>query len=270
MEDPIIFHLHLCKDENHEDNDEYLILNKDIQPENLEQESNEPLFIDKMASNDNLLALMDFEYEEDDTWKIYHTIYSQEHKLEKKTKNIMKQYETININREWLRQTKYACWWCCHKFQTPPCFIPIDYKNDIFYVFGNFCSFNCALSYNFEKQFNNWTNYSELIELLYRKIYKKRANISYAPDKTALDTFGGELTITEYRRNFFMNNTSYDVIYPPIQSIIPYLEQTVRTPIKENLNVDKDLMARPLQKHLISTVKKKSKQQMKLSESMFA
>ncbi len=269
MEDPIIFHLNLCKDENQEDNDEYLIMNQEIQPETLVPEASESLFIDKMASNENLLALMDFEYEEDDTWKIYHTIYSQDDKLDKKSKNLMKQYETMNINREWLRQTKYACWWCCHKFQTPPCFIPIQYKNNVFTVFGNFCSFNCALSYNFEKQFNNWTTYSELIELLYRKIYNKREHITYAPDKTAIDTFGGELTISEYRSGFYMNNTVYDVIYPPVQSVIPYLEQTVKSSLNEGL--DKDLMARPLQKHLISAVKKrKSKQQMKLSDALFA
>lgn len=270
MEDPIIFHLNLCKDENQEENDEYLIINKDIETNNLEQNNGETLFIDKMESNENLLALMNFDYDEDDTWKIYHTIYSNDNKLYKKTKNMMKQYEISNINHEWLRQTKYACWWCCHKFQTPPCFIPFDYKNNIFYVFGNFCSFNCALSYNFEKQFNNWTNYSELIEFLYRKIYKKHCNISYAPDKTAIDTFGGELTITEYRRNFYMNDTNYEVYYPPVKSVIPYLEQTVKKSANEPQNIDKDLMSRPLQKHLISVVKKKRKQQMKISQSMFA
>lgn len=264
MVDPIIFHLNLCKDDNQENSDEYLIL---AQGQN-NNVSNDNSFIDKMASNENLLALMNFEYEEDDTWKVYHTVYSNDDKLEKKTKSIMRQYEVTNINREWLQQTKYACWWCCHKFQTTPCFIPTEYKNNTFIVFGNFCSFNCALSYNFEKQYNNWTTYAELIEMLYRRVHKNHDDIPYAPDKTAIDTFGGELTIQEYRQNFFLTNTSYEIIYPPVQSIIPYLEQTVT--IRANDTVDKDLMARPLQKHLISSVKKKNQQQLKLSKSMFA
>ncbi len=266
MVDPIIFHLNLCKDEKIDESDEYLIISKS----NIESKKN-PLFIDKMESNDNLLALMDFEYDENDSWKMYHMIYCNGTALDKKTKNIMKQYETTNINRSWLHKTKYACWWCCHKFPTPPCFIPIEYKDNIFKVFGNFCSFNCALSYNFEKQYNNWTIYSELIEMLYRKVYKKIGNISYAPDKSIIDTFGGELSINEYRLGFFMNDTSYDVIYPPVQSIIPYLEKTTRNTVSNiNINIDKDIMARPLQKHLIGTVKRKSKKQMKLSDSMFA
>ena len=89
---------------------------------------------------------------ESDKWKIYHPMISNNKIIQTRQRNIFNQYENCNFNKEWATATNYSCWWCCHKFQTPPCFIPLDYKNDIFYVYGNFCSFNCALSYNFEKQ----------------------------------------------------------------------------------------------------------------------
>ena len=263
--DPVvIFHLHLCREDSKEEQDEYLIINKPV------ENTIDPSFVDKMVSNEQLLSLMNFEYDENDTWKLYHLMYSRGNAIEKKNKVMMKQYESANYSRDWLKQTKYACWWCCHSFSTPPCFIPIKYENDVFVVFGNFCSYNCALSYNFDKEFNRWTEYAELIHLLYRKIYKTNQEISYAPDKTVIKTFGGDLTIDEYRNNFFTNDTTFDVVYPPVQSIIPYLEQTVT----KSKNADKSFLDSKVQKNLLETQNQlkniKSKQQLKLSNSMFA
>src|SRR6185503_9004187 len=44
--------------------------------------------------------------------------------------------------------TDDECWWCDESFDNLPAYIVNYYRNDIYYVFGNFCSFNCALKYN--------------------------------------------------------------------------------------------------------------------------
>ena len=56
-------------------------------------------------------------------------------------------YLDNSINR-WKENTDVCCWWCCHTFKTPPVSIPEKIYNKKYYVFGCFCSFNCAYSYN--------------------------------------------------------------------------------------------------------------------------
>ena len=46
--------------------------------------------------------------------------------------------------------TNIHCWWCCHKFDNPPCQLPEKYYEKKYHVFGCFCSYNCALSYNLD------------------------------------------------------------------------------------------------------------------------
>jgi hypothetical protein len=43
-------------------------------------------------------------------------------------------------------RTDICCWWCTYSFDTYACFIPEKFYNDTYYVFGCFCSFNCAAS----------------------------------------------------------------------------------------------------------------------------
>ena len=48
-----------------------------------------------------------------------------------------------------ITNNNYLCWWCCHEFSNLPVYLPHKYCDGFFYVSGNFCSFNCCLSYNF-------------------------------------------------------------------------------------------------------------------------
>ena len=67
--------------------------------------------------------------------------------------------------------------WCCHTFTCPPCVLPTKLKGDVFHVYGNFCSKECAAAYNFESQDNHnyqcpWERYS-LLNHLYSIIEDK-------------------------------------------------------------------------------------------------
>ena len=75
------------------------------------------------------------------------------------SKKIIK-YHLTNYNKN----TK--CWWCKHHFDTPAVGLPENYYNDTFELIGNFCSFNCAKSYNMDLGDNNIWKRNSLLDFL--------------------------------------------------------------------------------------------------------
>ena len=163
--------------------------------------------------------------------------------MTKKINNIMLEFK--NFNNKKFFQTNICCWHCCHKFNNMPCGIPLYYEKDLFHVKGVFCSFNCALTYNYNSKENDNViqERESLLYLLYKKIHNvKDVDIEYAPEKETLEMFGGILTIEEFRKN----QNVYSVVYPPMLSIIPQLEEIKileTTDKKENyvINTTKNL-----------------------------
>jgi hypothetical protein len=134
----------------------------------------------------------------------------------------------ISSKREYPMSTNVACWWCCLPFKEIPCFIPCKYEKekDLFYLYGNFCSFNCAASYVFSKnREDQWEQYS-LLNLLYKKIFKKtNVKIQLAPPKECLTYFGGCMTIEEYRNASLRLDRDYTILYPNLIMLIPRIEE---------------------------------------------
>jgi len=133
----------------------------------------------------------------------------------------------INIknNKQIIQEkTNIVCWWCTYNFDNIPCFIPEKIINDTYYVFGCFCSYNCAAAYNLQmNDYKIWDRYS-LIKKLYYKIYEKN-NIFIAPAREVLKKFGGPLSIEEFRKDSIKGTKEYRLIMPPMKSIIPYVEE---------------------------------------------
>lgn len=105
-------------------------------------------------------------------------------------------------NSEWLEKTDCCCWWCCHKFDTVPLGLPIEYMNKFkkFRVRGVFCSFACMTAYKNDR--NDMPNASYLIRYLQMKLTGEGLPgepIDPAPPRCALKMFGGELTVDEFR-----------------------------------------------------------------------
>ncbi len=155
----------------------------------------------------------------------------QEHsnKMNKKNlKNIMVEFINANMYQEWPDQTNIHCWWCCHQFDGPPCTLPEYIRRDKFYVSGCFCSFNCAASYNFNKNDNNvWERYT-LLNLMYKKLYNLQfIKIEMAPPREVLKMFGGYMDITEFRNYCIKQDRRFQVIKPPLISIIPKIEEHI-------------------------------------------
>ena len=134
-------------------------------------------------------------------------------------------------------QTNIACWWCTHNFDTMPCFIPEKIINETYYVFGCFCSYNCAASYNLKMEDSYvWNRYS-LLKKLYSLIYKTDNDISLAPPREVFSKFGGLLSYEEYKKNNKKCMKEYRFIMPPMTSIVPLIEEGCVDSTKVNVSL---------------------------------
>lgn len=116
--------------------------------------------------------------------------------------------EKVNIEKEWPRTSEYLCWWCCHNFDGSPKCIPTSYEilKDKFTVTGNFCSWNCAKAYAIYEKPSQITNLTRLIQFVHGS---GDFSIPIAPPRYLLKSFGGTMTIDEFRENvsnFELNN----------------------------------------------------------------
>jgi len=141
--------------------------------------------------------------------------------------NIEIKLEDIYTGKDLLEKRDIMCWWCCHIFDTLPIGLPEKYNEQIFYVIGYFCSFNCAMSYNFSlNDYKIW----ERISLLY--FLKQYININsdttiiMAPPRCMLKIFGGVYTIEEFRDKSIVFKRQFRTIIFPIISVTKQIEES--------------------------------------------
>ena len=114
------------------------------------------------------------------------------------------------------------CFWCCHSIDNIVYSMPYNYDsiNDSYFVFGSFCSLQCANAYNFSVhgssdkvwEINSW------IQMLGKR-YGFTNTIRPAPSKYLLKMFGGNLTIDEFREAHIKADKTYVLNIPPMISI---------------------------------------------------
>jgi len=129
-------------------------------------------------------------------------------------------YES-NKNKKMPDTSNIHCLWDTEEFKTKPVGIPMKKIEDIYYMYGNFCSKECAAAYLFDMQCENdeiWERYSML-----NYLYTDNDTIKLALPRLALQKFGGIKSIEEFR----CSDKSYELIMPPMLSIIPSLEEIV-------------------------------------------
>ncbi len=99
------------------------------------------------------------------------------------------------------KRTNVACWWCCHRFDTPPIGAPFEYKHveDVFGGCGCFCSFPCALAWLQDHKACH--KYIPLLRFMRQKQTDVLLgdDIRVAPPREMLSMFGGSLSIEEFR-----------------------------------------------------------------------
>jgi hypothetical protein len=133
------------------------------------------------------------------------------------------------MNKDWCEHCPYWCYWDCHPFESSPFGIPTKYKDDKFFVFGCFCSLECAAAYNFYGQENindMWENYN-LLNMLSNKIAYKFC-VNPAISRRCLQSFGGPLTIDQFREKN-KSNKKYNILTYPMVSLVEHVEEVNET-----------------------------------------
>eukprot|EP00798_Chlamydomonas_sp_ICE-L_P026494 gene26494-17579_t len=130
-------------------------------------------------------------------------------------------------NGEWPSSTNVSCYWCCHKFIGVPFGLPTKMNMEAdrkFHVIGCFCSLECACAYNFASRDNTDERLARytLINNMATRMGFTQVPVKAAPDRLALDMFGGHMQIEDFRsttdKHVIVNTT-------PMLSIVQQAEE---------------------------------------------
>lgn len=148
----------------------------------------------------------------------------------KKLKQLEYNLHVDNISK------KSACFWDTCDFDTPPIYIPKYFIGETYYVYGCFCSPECAVAYLNNQQIDRSTKTEryQLLHDVYSKIYDFKKSIKEASDpRYLLDKFFGNLSIKEYR-NLLKSGTLYLVIDKPLTKVYPEIHENTEDYILNN------------------------------------
>lgn len=126
------------------------------------------------------------------------------------------------VFRTEIGQSNPNCWNCTFPFQTLPFQIPRSFNENLkkYFVYGNFCSINCAKAYIVREQpmvsSTVMVLFTQMVRTVYADHFKGRCYEPAAP-RELLRRFGGPLDIKSYRRKF-TENTCYAVEPPFLPS----------------------------------------------------
>jgi hypothetical protein len=136
--------------------------------------------------------------------------------------------------------TDIACFWCCDAIHGSPCILPQAIMDDKWYVYGNFCTPQCALAYLLSEHLDTHVRW-ERIALLNR-LYGSQCNgrVYPAPNRETLQRFGGPLSSAEYHKLCDEQRLRVDVHVPPMVSILASMDTKpidfYEAPIRTNYN----------------------------------
>ena len=110
-------------------------------------------------------------------------------------------------SHESLFTEKTPCLYDHHHFNGPSYGVPSKWDNDTgeFTLWGKFCSLECVRAYIDNQSNRNRDRELELLAMVGRKIYGKFTRIEKAPSIYLIDTYGGPLSIDEFRSEFSSN-----------------------------------------------------------------
>jgi hypothetical protein len=131
--------------------------------------------------------------------------------------------ETNNIFKP--KNNNIKCWWCDEYFDNLPAYIVNYLRKETYYVFGNFCSFNCALKYNVKmlNDFKCGTRHA-LTNNLRIKVTNDDKQIKLAGDRELLKTKGGQYSIEQFRNGFSVVTEGMRMSMPPIMPLVHVIE----------------------------------------------
>lgn len=136
--------------------------------------------------------------------------------LLEKLKELQKQMHHNHMNKH-----KSCCFYCTLPYKNYPIYIPLRKQNDIYEVYGSFCSTQCAASFIFREERDDarkWEQYA-LLNSIYSPIFNYKMDIVPAPNPYyTLQKYHGNLTDSEYRELLDYNHLLF-VIEKPITRV---------------------------------------------------
>ena len=133
-----------------------------------------------------------------------------------------------NLHLNNICDKKPACFYCTCEFDNVPIYIPKHELKQKYYVYGCFCSPECACAFLMnEKNIDTSTRFERyhLLNFLYCKIYNYSKNIKPAPSPYyTLDKYYGNLSIQEYRK-LLKNERLLLLVDKPLIRVLPELHE---------------------------------------------
>ncbi len=117
-----------------------------------------------------------------------------------------------------------ACFWCCEQFTNQPCIIPKEKCGDVWSVYGNFCTPQCAMAYLLSELLDNHVRWERIsyINHIYGNNYNGR--IYPAPSRETLQRFGGPIRAEDFHDMCDKQNVRVDIHMPPMVSILSSMD----------------------------------------------
>ena len=145
-----------------------------------------------------------------------------ERELHKKLKQL-----EVQLHTNQLAEKKSACFWCTYDFDHPPIHLPKYCLQDVYHVYGCFCSPECGTAFLMNENIDSSTKFERyhLLNHIYAKIYDYNKNIKPAPSPYyMLQKYYGNLTIQEYR-SLLRNERLFLIVDKPLTKMLPELHE---------------------------------------------
>jgi len=137
---------------------------------------------------------------------------------------LLVEYSNSSKTHELPSETTVACFWCCENFAGRPCIIPSHVIDEVWQVYGNFCTPQCSMAYLISELLDTHTRW-ERIALLNR-LYSSFINgrIYPAPPRETMKRFGGPISSEEFHSICDGKRIRIDVHLPPMVSILASID----------------------------------------------
>lgn len=169
-----------------------------------------------------------------DKSKTIKTKYKNSNEFMEKNKTVRELNTTmVHLDNNIEKSKDIKCWWCCHSFCNEPSFLPDHVTDNVYHVFGYFCSLNCAQAYNYDRNDHKIWQRANLINLLYNEVNEHKKKIVPSPPRETLTIFGGFKSIEDFRKDSLIMRKDVRMIMPPMKSIIPLIEEDLSNNIYE-------------------------------------
>ena len=140
------------------------------------------------------------------------------------TDNLFVEYENSSKTMTLPENTTVACFWCCENFKGRPCIIPTNVIDDVWRVYGNFCSPQCSMAYLISELLDTHTRWERiaLLNRLYSTFTEGR--IYPAPPRECMERFGGTISSEEFHKICDAHRIRVDIHMPPMVSILASID----------------------------------------------